>query len=250
MFCSLHCANEHNYLDDMLDTETNDKLRCAQQLNGVWDVLNDDDRNLLLHNMQVDRYTKNGIIYRVGETPRFLFCLIEGKAKIFREGLGGRTLTNRVLRQGQYFGYRAYMAGEDYVTTASALEESLVAAIPMAVVMELTGRNARLAQFFMHELAVDLGKSDRRIVSITQKHIRGRLAETLLDLADVYGYDDDGRTLNIRITREDIANLSNMTTSNAIRTLSSFADDGLVSLQGKNIEIIDLEKLHTVSRNG
>ncbi len=234
----------------MLDTENTGKLRCAQKLNGVWNILDDRDRTLLVDNLQVKRVAKNGIIYREGETPRFLFCLIEGKAKIFREGLCGRTLTNRVLRQGQYFGYRAYMAQENYVTSASALEESLVAAVPMTVVTELTRTNAQLAQFFMHALAVDLGKSDQRIVSITQKHIRGRLAETLLSLVDVYGYGEDGRTLNIRITREDIANLSNMTTSNAIRTLSAFADEGLVSLQGKSIELTNLEKLRTVSRNG
>lgn len=102
----------------------------------------------------------------------------------------------------------------------------------------------------MHALATDLGKADQRIVSITQKHIRGRLAETLLDLLDVYGYDQDGKTLDLHITREDMANLSNMTTSNAIRTLSTFATEGLVEVHGRYIKLLDVEALQQISDNG
>ena len=99
-------------------------------------------------------------------------------------------------------------------------------------------------------LAVDLGKADQRIVSITQKHIRGRLAETLLDLLDVYGYGNDGETLDLHITREDMANLSNMTTSNAIRTLSTFASEGLVEVHGRYIKLLDVAALQQISDNG
>lgn len=81
---------------------------------------------------------------------------------------------------------------------------------------------------------MDLGMSDTRTVNLTQKHIRGRLAESLLMLKDNYGMEEDGITLSIYMAREDLANLSNMTTSNAIRTLSCFADEkSLLSMVGK-----------------
>lgn len=99
-------------------------------------------------------------------------------------------------------------------------------------------------------MAVDLGKADQRIVSITQKHVRGRMAETLLELLDVYGYDGDGQTLDLHITREDMANLSNMTTSNAIRTLSTFADEGLVEINGKFIKLLDVDAIQRISDIG
>ena len=69
-------------------------------------------------------------------------------------------------------------------------------------------------------MSVDLGIADERTVNLTQKHIRGRLAESLLFLKESYGLEEDGSTLSIYLSREDLANLSNMTTSNAIRTLS------------------------------
>ncbi len=66
--------------------------------------------------------------------------------------------------------------------------------------------------FFIRQLSIDLGISDERTVSLTQKHIRGRLAESLIFLKESYGLEEDGSTLSIYLSREDLANLSNMTT--------------------------------------
>lgn len=57
-------------------------------------------------------------------------------------------------------------------------------------------------------------------------------------------------TLKICLPREDIANLSNMTTSNAIRTLSNFASEGILELSGKQIKITNMEALEKVSDMG
>lgn len=76
------------------------------------------------------------------------------------------------------------------------------------------------------------------------------MAETLLDLLDVYGYDGDGQTLDLHITREDMANLSNMTTSNAIRTLSTFANEGLIEIDGKFIKLLDVDAIQRISDIG
>ena len=71
----------------------------------------------------------------------------------------------------------------------------------------------------MRLMALDLTFSNERTVSLTQKHIRGRLAESLIVLRDTYGFEIDGKTIRAYVSREDLACLSNMTTSNAIRTL-------------------------------
>ena len=107
-----------------------------------------------------------------------------------------------------------------------------------------------MAYFFIKELAKDLGISDARTVNLTQKHIRGRLAESLIVLKENYGLEEDGATLNIYMAREDLANLSNMTTSNAIRTLSCFANEKIIVVDGRKIKIIDEEKLKKISRFG
>ena len=120
----------------------------------------------------------------------------------------------------------------------------------MSVVRDLINRNREVAWFFIHELSRNLGSADTRTVNLTQKHIRGRLAEALMVMIDHYGYEDDGMTLRVYMAREDLANLSNMTTSNAIRTLSQFATERLITIDGRKIKIIDEEKLKKISKIG
>ena len=69
-------------------------------------------------------------------------------------------------------------------------------------------------------------------------------------LRDIYGYEEDGVTLNIFLSREDLANFSNMTTSNAIRTLSTFVNEKVISVDGRIIKILNEETLERISRLG
>lgn len=136
------------------------------------------------------------------------------------------------------------------MTAASAFEPCTICLIPMPAIMKLIKDNSELALFFIRQLSIDLGISDERTVNLTQKHIRGRLAESLLFLKDTYGVEEDESTLSIYLSREDLANLSNMTTSNAIRTLSNFATEKLITIDGRKIKIIDEEKLKKISKIG
>ena len=177
-------------------------------------------------------------------------CLLTGKVKIYKEGVGGRSQIIRVIKDKEYFAYRAFFAEEDFVTAAAAFEPCTICFIPMKAIMELLKVNNELALFFIRQLSIDLGIADERTVNLTQKHIRGRLAESLLFLKDTYGVEEDQCTLSIYLSREDLANLSNMTTSNAIRTLSNFANEKLITIDGRKIKIIEEEKLRKISKIG
>ncbi|MGI6218975.1 MAG: Crp/Fnr family transcriptional regulator [Bacteroidaceae bacterium] len=227
-----------------------EQSEIIESISDLWELLSEDERNLLISNYTILMYKKNEIIYTEGEKPTSLMCLLSGKVKIYKDGVGGRSQIIRVIRPVGYFGYRAYWANEDYLTQAAAFEPSKVCLIPMSIISELVLKNGALAMFFIRQLSVDLGVADERTVNLTQKHIRGRLAESLLFLRDAYGLEEDGFTLSIYLSREDLANLSNMTTSNAIRTLSNFANERIIAIDGRKIKIIDEEKLKKISRIG
>jgi len=216
----------------------------------MWEPLNDEQREFLANHFIVQNYKKNEIIHCEGETPKYLMCLLSGKVKIYKDGVGGRSQIIRMIKPVEYFGYRAYFAKEDYVTAAAAFEPSIVCLIPMNAIVTLLAQNNDLSVFFIQQLSVDLGIADERTVNLTQKHIRGRLAESLLFLKESYGLEEDGSTLSIYLSREDLANLSNMTTSNAIRTLSNFSTERLITIDGRKIKIIDEEKLKKISKIG
>lgn len=216
----------------------------------IWTILSPEEKRIVTDNLRIHNFKKNQLIYAEGEDPEFLWCLLKGKVKKTKEGVGGRVQILRLMRPVQYFGFRAYFAREPYVSSAYAFEPSTLGAIPLKLVSELIMKNPDVAMFFIHDLARNLGGSDTRIVNLTQKHIRGRLAEALIVLLDNYGYEDDNSTLKIYMSREDLANLSNMTTSNAIRTLSSFVTEKLLIVDGRRIKIVNEMQLRKISKFG
>lgn len=216
----------------------------------IYDVLQPDQKEFVRKNYSVCSFRRNQIIYKEGENPDALLCLIEGKVKIYKEGVGGRGQIVRMVKENSFFGYRALFAEEAYITSALAIEETTVIKIPRMVVFELLRVNNTLAITFIKSLSVDLGFSNTQTVSLTQKHIRGRLAEALLFLIETYGMEQDQATINIYLSREDLANLSNMTTSNAIRTLSNFSNEKLIAVDGRKIKILDEPNLRRISNLG
>ncbi len=222
----------------------------SHDMSDLWNVLSQEEKRIITDNFSIHSYKKNQIVYAEQEEPEYLWCLLKGKVKMYKNGIGDRVQILRLYRPVQYFGYRAYFAKERYVSSAAAFEASIIGALPMSVVEQILKNNNDLAMFFIHELSRYLGGSDTKIVSLTQKHIRGRLAEALLLLADNYGLEDDDATLRIYMSREDLANLSNMTTSNAIRTLSCFVNEKLIIVDGRRIKIINEPMLRKISKFG
>lgn len=216
----------------------------------IWSILSGDEKRKVTDSFTLHHFKKNQIIYAEAEQPENLWCLLKGKAKLYKDGVGGRQQIVRLIRPVQYFGYRAYFAEEPYVSTAAAMEPSMLGALPMSVVTEVINSNKDVAWFFIHELSRNLGSSDCRIVNLTQKHIRGRLADALITLSDHYGFEPDGVTLRVYMAREDLANLSNMTTSNAIRTLTAFVNEKLIIVDGRQIKLINRPQLLKISKFG
>jgi len=227
-----------------INTEVISHMLCD-----MWGPLNNEQCSIIAEHISVVQFKKNEIIFKENDTPTMMMCLIAGKVKVYKDGIGHHQII-RAIKPVECFGFRAYFAHETYKTSAMALESSTIAMIPLRVVEKLMTENPNVSISMVRLLATLLGDSDRRTVNLTQKHIRGRLAEALVFLEDNYGLEEDGYTLSIYLSREDLANLSNMTTSNAIRTLSAFANEKIIAIDGRKIKIIQEEELRKISSMG
>lgn len=216
----------------------------------VFSVLNAEEKELLKKNSTCTHFKKNDIIYKEGDKPNGLICLSRGKVKIFKEGVGGREQIVRMAKPVGFIGYRALFAEQNYIASAEAIEDSVICTIEKESLFKILKSNYEFSLNIIRSLASELGFSNNRTITLTQKHIRGRLAESLIFLKDTYGLEEDGSTIRVYLSREDIANLSNMTTSNAIRTLSTFASEHIINLDGRKIRVLDLKALERVSEIG
>lgn len=233
----------------MADIEVYDRQQAATAISTTWHILPSAQYDMLVNHLTLRLYKKDEIVYEKGKHPLQVYYLLRGKVKIYKDGFGRNQIV-RAIKPGEFFGIRALFAEEEYKTGAMAIEDCQVAAIPCDILAQMMQANFHICHYFIHYLSVEIGKSDDRTVNLTQKHIRGRMAEGLMFLCDAYGLEQDGETLNIRLNREDLACLTNMTTSNCIRTLSAFAAEGLIATKGKSIRLIEQEKLEKISQQG
>jgi len=230
--------------------KTESDYKNLWDMNPVWEALTPMERDYISQHVQTCRYRKNEVIHHEGDEPTHMMMLIEGKLRVYKEGVGNKIQIIRMLKPFDLFAFRALIAGETYNTSVSAFEPAVVMKIEKAAFLKIIQQNNQFCYRFMIEMARDLGRSDAKMVSLTQKHIRGRLAEALLNLKENYGLDADGATLSMYMSREDLANLSNMTTANAIRTLSQFQQEGMVSIDGRKIKLLNESDLLKTSLIG
>lgn len=224
--------------------------QCLEGSFSLLRELPDKEKEILIGDAVCSSLKKGDYVFREGENSAGIHCLATGKVKIFKEGIGGREQIIRMVRPQGLMGFTALIAGKTHSASAVALEESAICLFDRHTFLKLLKRNPELSMKMMRMMALELSYSNERTVSLTQKHIRGRLAESLIVLRDTYGYETDGKTIRAYVSREDLANFSNMTTSNAIRTLSVFATEAVISLEGKKIKIVDPLRLEKISHMG
>lgn len=91
------------------------EIKVQELIADMWSPLNEEQREFLADHFTLQSYKKNEVIHCEGETPTHLMCLLSGKVKIYKDGVGGRSQIIRMIKPVEYFGYRAYFSGEDYI---------------------------------------------------------------------------------------------------------------------------------------
>jgi CRP/FNR family transcriptional regulator, polysaccharide utilization system transcription regulator len=220
---------------------------CLEGSSSVFKGLVQKDKETIAKHHTLLHIKKSENLFTEGEKPRGIIWLASGKIKIFKVGVGGREQILKLIKQNEFTGYRALFPEYNWPYTATALEDSLICSLERNSLAVILKKNGNIAMRFIKLAAEELDFSYNRIVSLTQKHVRGRLAESLLQMVATYGFEADGKTIGVSFSREDIAHLSSMTTSNAIRTLSNLASEGILKIKGRKITIADITRLENIS---
>ncbi len=186
-------------------------------------------------------YKKNQPLFVEGSVPRGVFCLNQGKVKIFSLGDEGKEQIIHIARDGEIIGFRAMFSGEPFTVSATTLEECNICFINKEDFLQMIDNNPSLRNGIMKELSKELGERAKFITNMAQKSVRERLAFILLVLDKVYEDEE------INLTREDLANFVGTATETLIRLLKDFKEEGLVEIHTRKVEIIDRKRLMQLS---
>ena len=119
--------------------------------------------------------------------------------------------------------------------------------IDISVFKQILSQNAKFAFRILSILNENTAQTYGRFFCISQKQLHGRLADILLCLARrVFG----NNSFELPLSRNDLAELTGMSTESVIRIMKDFKDDGLISSCGKSFEILDFARLYKISEVG
>jgi CRP-like cAMP-binding protein len=177
-----------------------------------------------------------------GHMMNGLYCLRSGKCKLSKLNTNGKSQIVKFLRQGNILGQRSVLSEEPSGLTITALEDMQVCFIPKTKILEAIGENPTFSLQLMKNISHQLNEANTSISMMAQKSVKERLADILMQLYRIFGTDADGY-IDVRLTREEIANTIGTATESAIRLLSSFKADGILEVKGRRIKILDMEEL-------
>lgn len=181
-------------------------------------------------------------IFEEGEITKGVFCVKEGICKLSKLSANGKDQIVKLVKSGELLGQRSMISDEPANLSAVALDDMEVCFIPKSEIMGFFNQNNEFSMNVMKTICGDLKEADDHMVSMAQKSVKERLAETLIYLEDNFGKNEDG-TLHIQLSREELAGMIGTATESCIRLLSELNKNGFIDLIGKKIAIIDRNKL-------
>ena len=188
-------------------------------------------------------FKKGEIIFKEGNNAYNLFCIHKGKVKLSKLGKDGKEQIVRFAKSGDILGYRSLLSNEPYHGTATAMVECEICIISKEVFQKVNEDNYKLSLNLIQLLSKDLKSAEQHLIDVAQKTVKERIAEALILLVNSFGYLEDKITLNVNLTRSEIADLAGTTTETTIRTLSQLSSDNIIKLEGKNILITNFKEL-------
>jgi CRP-like cAMP-binding protein len=181
-------------------------------------------------------------IFEEGESVNGIYCIKDGICKLSKLSANGKDQIVKLVKPGELLGQRSMISDEATNLSAVALEDMEVCFIPKSEILCFFNQNNQFSMNMMKSICGDLKESDDHMVSMAQKTVKQRLAETLIYLDDNFGRNEDD-SLHIQLSREELAGMIGTATESCIRLLSEFNKTSLIDLNGKKITIVDKNKL-------
>ena len=214
---------------------------CQARKKSLFSANFDENLSHLEEHKSCSYFKKNQPLFIEGSFPRGVYCLNQGKVKVFARGDEGKEQIIHIAKEGEIIGFRAMFSGDMYKVSATALEDANICFISKDDFLDMIDTNPTLRNGIMRELSKELGDRAIFITNMAQKSVRERLAAALIILDDVYSGEQ------INLTREDLANFVGTATETLIRLLKDLKEEGVIDIHTRKLEIIDKDKLMKIA---
>ncbi len=224
-----------------------DNCEVCEHRSYLFDDLDPAEWSLLNNSRKEVAYKKGSIIYREGDPIENFIYLIKGLLKVFRTVGDRKEQIIGITDPMDFIGLLNIFSKSTYIYSVATIEYSELCIIDIETIRKIVKMNGRFALTLLEKMSLMNDRLLETRLSINLKNLRGRTAYIILLFArDIY----KSNRFELPVSRKEIAELIDMRTENVIRILSEFRRDGIIKIEGKNIEIADLQRLVRISEFG
>jgi CRP/FNR family transcriptional regulator, polysaccharide utilization system transcription regulator len=213
----------------------------------VFSKLSKDEMTMLMENKQRIHFKPGETILKQNTSSTHVVCMKGGLAKVYVEGMNGKSLILKIIGDLDFITGGGIFSNNIRQFTVSAITEVECCFINSERILKLFALNI--------DFAIELMKLHNRqnnelvnsLVSLTQKYMHGRVADSLLYLKnDVF----KSNRFHLPLNRQELADMSAMAKESYVRILKEFKTSGIINPKGSTMEIVDEDSLLSISRNG
>ena len=210
--------------------------------------LSDEDLKELEPYLVTTAFKKKEDIFAEGDQPEWFYIVAKGKVKITKLSHEGKEIILEVISPTDIFGGVAVLRNFPYPANAVAMEDSEVVKITRKNLMRLVDRFPNLMYCIALQLGDRMKSSYDSLKNIALERVEARIAALLLKLGNKVGIETkEGLQIDMRLTKQDVADMVGTTVETSIRTFSKFKKQGLVADKAGKIVIRDREGLAELS---
>ncbi len=198
--------------------------------------------------LKTEKHFKKGeFVFRANDEQSYLIYLKSGLVKYFTVFSDGKNQIISLAKPFDSISLLTVFNENKSLYNLTAIEDSDICFIPLSHIEKLILTNGEFAKDFIYRVTKASNEVIERFMIISSKNLRGRIAYILLEFADsIYKKD----IFDLPVSRKEIGEMIGMTTENIIRTLSEFRKEKLIKINGKEIEIVEKERLKKIAQYG
>lgn len=223
------------------DAQKNIGSNTENQLDNLRNL--EDLKNFFDDNGVISNFKKGDIIFEEGQNSNFVYLIRKGVIKAHSLDVNGKELITAIHKEDDLFGYTTFNTNEPYQNFTTALEDTELVGISKQELITLLNENHPVVMDFLDLLASDLSGAKEQLLEMAYSSVTKKTATTILKFADKLNKKPNEP---IKISRNDLASVAGIATETLIRTISSFKKDGIIEIDGRNIKILDLERLQNI----
>jgi CRP/FNR family transcriptional regulator len=212
-----------------------------------YELLTDDEKKLIDEHSVSLNFRKAETVCKQGAFASHIFFLEEGLVKVYLEEKNKSLILN-LATSHSLLGLAAVLEGSNKLPySITTYTDSRVRMIDIQIFKQLLKQNPTFGFQIINILNESTTQIYGRFFSLTQKQLHGRLADILLCISKKIFRNT---TFELPLSRADLGDLTGMSTESVIRMMKEFKDDGLIEMQCKNIELLDIDRLERISQFG